>query len=219
MPDDDPRRLPGATDPAGRDELASTLRRHVATLVAAPRNRKADTGHLKAVRDYAGEQLRAAGWVTTQDFTTSAALGVSDAGYPTANLWPLRVRGAVAGVNIIATRSGGPITQDTLLVLAHLDSVRNSPGANDNASGAAAVLADAPDIPSPSGRRDVALGLVDLEEIIMAGSSQLARAVTRLAATVLRTRTNTRPARARRARSCRTTWSGTSWSRWSPVSL
>ncbi len=164
MPDDDPRLIPAVTDPTGRDELALTLCRHVTTLAAAPRNRKADTEHLKAVRDYAGDQLRAAGWsVTTQGFTTSAALGVSDAGYPTANLWPLRVRGAADGVNIIATR-GGPITKDTFLVLAHLDSVRNSPAADDNASGAAAILAAATGIPLPPGRRDVALVLVDMAD-------------------------------------------------------
>ena len=101
--------------------------------------------------------------MTTQGFTTSAALGVSDAGYPTANLWPLRVRGAAGAVNIIATR-GGPITKDTFLVLAHLDSVRNSPAADDNASGAAAILAAATGIPLPPGRRDVALVLVDMAD-------------------------------------------------------
>ena len=114
MPGDDPRDVPTVTDPTGRDQLARTLLRHVTTLAAAPRNRKADSQHLKAVRDYACDQFRAAGWsVTTQDFTTTAALGVSDAGYPAANFWPLRIRGAVDGVNIIATR-GRPITQDTL---------------------------------------------------------------------------------------------------------
>ncbi len=80
-------------------------------------------------------------------------------------------------MNIVATR-GAPITADTLLVLAHLDSVRNSPGADDNASGAAVVLAAAAGIPAPSGRRDVALVLVDLEEITMGGSTDLARSVT-----------------------------------------
>ena len=169
---------PAVAGPAGRDGLAGTLHRHVSVLAAAPRNRHADTGHLQAVRQYAVSQLEAAGWSVTQiSFATPPGLGVSDAGYPTANLWPLRVRGPVSGVNIVATR-GAPITANTLLVLAHLDSVRNSPGADDNASGAAVVLAAAAGIPSPSGRRDVALALVDLEEITMGGSTHLARTVT-----------------------------------------
>jgi len=178
MAGDGAAQRPAAAGPAGRNELAGTLHRHVSVMAAAPRNRRADTGHLQGVRQYAVEQLEAAGWsVTAMSFTTPPGLGVSDAGYPTANLWPLRVRGPVSGVNIVATR-GGPITADTLLVLAHLDSVRNSPGADDNASGAAVVLAAAAGVPSPSRRRDVALALVDLEEITMGGSTHLARTVT-----------------------------------------
>jgi len=177
MPGDGAAQRPAAAGPAGRAELAGTLHRHVSVLAAAPRNRHADAGHLQAVRQYAAEQLEAAGWsVTAMSFTTPSGLGVSDAGYPTANLWPLRVRGPVSGVNIVATR-GAPIAANTLLVIAHLDSVRNSPGADDNASGAAVVLAAAAGIPSPSGRRDVALVLVDLEEITMGGSTHLARSV------------------------------------------
>lgn len=178
LADDGSSQLPVVAHHTGRSELASTLHRHVSVLAAAPRNRNADTGHLTAARRYAIEQLRAAVWtVTPVDFTTPRGLGVSDAGYPTANLWPLRLRGPVPGVNVIATR-GRPITADTLLVLAHLDSVRNSPGADDNATGAAVVLAAAAGIPPPSGARDVALALVDLEEITMGGSVHLARTVT-----------------------------------------
>lgn len=173
-----PQPLPANELPGGREDLGSALSRHVIVLAAAPRNRGADPAHLAAVRRYAIDQLEAAGWsVAAADFATARGLGVSDAGYPTANLWPLRFRGPVPGVNIIATR-GRPITTNTLLVMAHLDSVRNSPGADDNASGVAAILAAAADIPAASGPRDVALALVDLEEITMGGSTHLARTVT-----------------------------------------
>jgi len=175
----------GSPDTAG---VAAARRRHVDVLAAAARNRNADPGHLGAARRYAFEQLHAAGWtLTEQPFITPAGLGVSDAGYPVANLWPLRIRGPVPGVNMIATR-GRPITERTLVVLAHLDSVRNSPGADDNASGVAVILQAAEKIPDPDrsgfegsrlgADRDVALVLVDLEEISLAGSTHLAATVT-----------------------------------------
>lgn len=167
-------------DPTG---VAVSLRRHVDVLAAAPRNRNADPGHLTGTRRYVIEQLHAAGWtLTEQPFTTPAGLGVCDAGYPLGHLWPLRIRGPVPGVNIIATR-GQPITGRTLVILAHLDSVRNSPGADDNASGVAVILQAAEQIPDPDrsdlhGQGDVALVLVDLEEISLAGSTHLAKTVT-----------------------------------------
>jgi len=120
--------------------LSVALRRHVDVLASAPRDRNADAEHLTAARRYVTEHLQAAGWsVAGQPFTTPAGLGVSDAGYPVGHLWPLRLRGSVAGVNIVVTR-GRPITEDTLVVLAHLDSVSNSPGADDNVSGVAVIL-------------------------------------------------------------------------------
>ncbi len=175
----------GSPNTAG---VAAALRRHVDVLAAAPRNRNADPGHLGAARRYAIEQLHAAGWTLTEhSFTTPAGLGVSDAGYPLGHLWPLRIRGPVPGVNIIATR-GRPITEKTLVILAHLDSVRHSPGADDNASGVAVILQAAEQIPDPDrsglegsrlgADRDVALVLVDLEEISLAGSTHLATTVT-----------------------------------------
>ncbi len=166
-----------------RYELTEALRRHVDVLATAPRNRNADPGHLAAAQRYVTEQLQAAGWsVTEQPFTTPAGLGVSDAGYPIQHLWPLRIRGPVPGVNIVATH-GRPITPRTLVILAHLDSVRNSPGADDNVSGVAVILQAAEQIPDPESsdlgaERDVALVLVDLEEISLAGSAHLAKTAT-----------------------------------------
>ncbi len=82
MAGDGAAQRPAVAGTTGRDELARTLHRHVSVLAAAPRNRNADTGHLEAVRQYAVEQLEAAGWsVTAMIFTTPPSLGVSDAGY------------------------------------------------------------------------------------------------------------------------------------------
>ncbi len=158
--------------------LRAALRGHVDVLAAAPRNRNANPGHLAAARRYVTQQLHLAGWsVTEQTFSTPAGLGVSDAGYPLGHLWPLRIRGLVPGVNIVATH-GRPITEHTLVVMAHLDNVRNSPGADDNVSGVAVILQAAERIPDLERRRDVALVLVDLEEISLAGSTHLAKTVT-----------------------------------------
>lgn len=86
-------------------------------------------------------------------------------------------RARAGGVNIVATH-GRPITQRTLVILAHLDSVRNSPGADDNVNGVAIILQAAEQILDLEGDRDVALVLVDLEEISLAGSAHLAKTAT-----------------------------------------
>ena len=72
----------------------------------------------QASRDYVKAQLDAAGWVTTiQPFTTGGATG-----------W-----------NVIADWPGGDPNQ-VLMAGAHLDSVQDGAGINDNGSGSAAVL-------------------------------------------------------------------------------
>jgi len=163
---------------ADTGELARSLHDHVTALAAAPRHRRCRPTQLSAPRAYVTDRLSAAGWsVRAEEFTVPAGVGLSDAGFPSANLWPLRLRRSFVGTNLLATR-GGPITRDTLVVIAHLDSVRNSPGADDNASGVAAILAAASHIPPASGPRNVALILADLEEISMAGSHHLARTLT-----------------------------------------
>jgi aminopeptidase YwaD len=97
--------------------LEERLRRHVATLASAPRV-PGSRAHREA-EDYIGNTLQEAGFVV-QDFT------YAEAGFPCTNL---------------LTR---PLPDEPelplLIVGAHYDSVRGSPGADDNASAVAALL-------------------------------------------------------------------------------
>ncbi len=76
------------------------------------------------------------------------------------------------GVNIVAFDSDEPREGDIVLV-AHLDTVRNSPGADDNASGVAVALQTARWL-SGTGHRAVSV-LTDLEELSLLGARQLVR--------------------------------------------
>jgi Zn-dependent M28 family amino/carboxypeptidase len=110
--------LPPATDEEAA--LAAALRRHVATIAAREHN-LAHYGELENVARYIETTLEALGYtVGRQVFTVMGK--------------PVR--------NIDATIEppAGTADPDVIVVGAHYDSVRGSPGANDNATGAAAVL-------------------------------------------------------------------------------
>ena len=92
---------------------------------------------MAGAQDYVVEQLHAAGWlVQAQPVTVRRQVGVTD---QPGSRWPVRVHRNVHGTKLLATRpdaAAGPV----VVVGAHLDTVRNSPGADDNASGVAVVL-------------------------------------------------------------------------------
>ncbi len=149
----------------------------VAALCAGPRHR-AVPGSLEAARRYCAGELERAGWRCTEHpFTVASAVRMSDAGRPGTPL-ALHWTGRLQGVNLIAVGPGrtGPQLGD-LLVVAHLDTVRQSPGADDNASGVAAALETARLLAGSEHR--VTIAFVDLEEIGYLGSRHLARTLPR----------------------------------------
>jgi len=153
----------------GSDHREHRLRRDVEVLCSSPRHREV-SGSLDEARRYCLSQLRAAGWdCSKQTFQVPAGVRMSDRGRPGS---PLAVRPmrSSEGTNLVASRPGGPRAGDTL-VLAHLDTVRCSPGADDNASGVAVVLEMARTLDR---EQPVTLALVDLEELGMIGARALA---------------------------------------------
>lgn len=101
-------------------DLASRLRTHVGTIARAPRNLQHDAALEEAAR-YIERSLQGLGYgVQPQDFAVDGS----------------SVR------NIEATRDAriNDGSAGTLVIGAHYDSYENSPGANDNATGTAAVL-------------------------------------------------------------------------------
>lgn len=172
------------SQPQGDSELVETvtgaavqarLRRDVEVLTAGPRHR-AITGSLASARKHCSNELAAAGWsASEQTFTTSPALRMSDAGRPGAPI-AMRWVPALHGVNVIATTGGPPQPGDTYL-LAHLDTVRKSPGADDNASGVAVALEVARQLRGHAHR--VVIVLTDLEELGPLGARHLLRSLPR----------------------------------------
>ena len=81
------------------------------------------------------------------------------------------------GANVIARLPGDGTTEEWVLLGAHFDSVSASPGANDNATGVAAVLAAARLLRDTCRRRGVIIAFLDEEEIGLIGATYLAEAL------------------------------------------
>jgi hypothetical protein len=103
-------------------ELTSALRRHVDQLATEIGERNAGrVWELASAADYLAAELEGAGY------------GVDRQGYEVNN-------GAVAALNLSVEVPGGRRGDEIVVVGAHYDSSRGSPGADDNASGTAAVV-------------------------------------------------------------------------------
>ena len=147
----------------------------VAQLAHSPRGRRHHPREMARAEEYVTARLSAAGWsVVAAPFERRWVIGVSGAGGRASILRRLRLYPRLRGVNLLADLPGAP-TDRRVLIVAHLGSVACSPGADDNASGVAALiecarlLALLPDPPA------VTLAVVDLEELGKVGSGALAR--------------------------------------------
>jgi Peptidase family M28 len=98
--------------------LAEGLREHVQAIASKPHHRWAPA-ELEAAASYCEDRLRAAGYVVQRE--------------------EFKAAGAVVR-NLIVEVRGIRQADEIVLVGAHYDSVPGAPGANDNGSGAAAVL-------------------------------------------------------------------------------
>lgn len=152
------------------DDLELQLRQHIEFLAQQPRNGRTSPSHLAASLDYCTESLQRSGWSVRRDQVERRnVLGIGD--YATA-WWPFGWFSRLTGTNLVAERgTQGP----ALVIVAHLDTVGGSPGADDNASGVAAALEAARLIAASGTQQRVLIGLVDLEETGHQGSKQLAR--------------------------------------------
>jgi hypothetical protein len=148
------------------------LREHVAA-IARPRNRLTAPAGIRHAEDYVTGTLQDRGWhVERQPFVFTDVEGVP--GRPIVDdPHPRTVFDRVEGANVLAVRPDAP-PDNPLVVCAHLDSVDGSPGADDNGSGIAVVLALAEVLPSLTLSRPVLLALVDMEEIGCFGARALA---------------------------------------------
>jgi Zn-dependent M28 family amino/carboxypeptidase len=175
------------SEPAHRFQAdAARLRRHVTTLAAEPRSRRHAPQAMERAEEYVTDQLTGAGWDVHRDpFDVRWRWGSAD--QPGHRAMPLKIRlhRRLTGANLRAEPPGpaggtdGSARRSTVVVGAHLDTVVDSPGADDNASGVAVVLETArllARLPQPP---DVTLLLFDMEEVGLIGSREAVRQLLR----------------------------------------
>ena len=84
-----------------------------------------------------------------------------------------RAHGRLEGMNLVAIAEG--LTDEAVVIVAHHDTVRGSPGADDNGAGVAAIVELAAQLAGRRFRRTVILAAPDFEEIGLVGSRPLVR--------------------------------------------
>ncbi len=143
-PGPDPARGAHAASTAGqRAALAERLRRHVAALEGIRHPSAAPERH-RAARDYIASELRTLGLCV--------------------DLAPFSFRGRTYH-NVVGSVSGTDVRRPRLLIGAHFDSTAHTPGADDNASGVAALLECARFLASRRPQAGVEFVGFDLEEL------------------------------------------------------
>jgi len=150
------------------------LRRLVESL-PAPRNRMHAPEAMAATDALLVDAWRTAGWRTGRQ-----RLGLRNLrarlDYPsegTHGPHPIHVYPELDGTNLVAIAEGE--TDEAIVVVAHHDTVRDSPGADDNGAGLAALLELATLFEGRRFRRTVILAAPDFEEIGLIGSRYLVR--------------------------------------------
>ncbi|MFF3323441.1 M28 family peptidase [Streptomyces sp. NPDC002889] len=155
------------------------LRHDVEHLADRPRSRTRAPEAMLRAEAHVTRELAAAGWLTErQPFDVRWRLGCTDRHGNRALPLKLRLHRRLTGANLLARLPAGD-DRPTVVVGAHLDTVDGSPGADDNASGVAALLEIARllgGLPRPPA---VTLMFFDMEELGFIGSRAAARELRR----------------------------------------
>jgi hypothetical protein len=161
-----------------RAEVPAARMRALVESIPGPRSRL----HAPAAMDEADAVVtaawEAAGWRTErQELVLHGEWGLRDeplSGRPRKRItrYP-----ELRGANILAIKAGRET--DAVVVAAHLDTVWQSPGADDNAAGVAILMEVARLLTTDALRRTVVLAAPDFEEIGLIGSRELVRMLKR----------------------------------------
>lgn len=141
----------------------------------APRNRLHAVDAMQETEMYIADEFRAAGWnVESRAFTLTDAHGYIDYGdFMEAKIYP-----RLDGVNVLAFKEGAD-PGAAFVVLGHYDTVRDSPGANDNTGAVAAMLELARVLAPYRFHHSIVLAATDMEELNLFGAQALAPQLTR----------------------------------------
>jgi Zn-dependent M28 family amino/carboxypeptidase len=150
---------------------AGRLRRLVESL-PGPRSRLHDPDAMAATDELLVSAWRDAGWrIGRQRLSLKNVRGVYDYPTPDAGPFGLHTYESLEGANLVAIAEGA--TDDAVVVVAHHDTVRGAPGADDNGAGVAVLLELAERLAGRRFHRTVVLAAPDFEEIGMIGSRSL----------------------------------------------
>jgi hypothetical protein len=157
-----------------RAETSPARLRALVESIPGPRNRLNAAAAMDEADAVITDAWAAAGWSTErQELELHGEWGLRDE----RGNWRLRKRitryQELRGTNLLATKRGRET--DAIVVVAHHDTVWNSPGADDNGAGVAVLMEVARLIGPESLRRTVVLAAPDFEEIGLIGSRELVR--------------------------------------------
>lgn len=153
-------RLRSVVDPERLHDLLAAL--------PAPRVRLHRPEVMAAVDELVLDAFRTAGWrAELRQFDEPARWAWADADDPS-RITPVK---SLRGVNVVAVKPGSSL--DSLVVVAHHDTVPGSGGADDNGSGVVALMELARLLAPVRLRRSVVLAAVDHEELGFFGSRRL----------------------------------------------
>ena len=143
------------------------LRKDVEALIG-PHNRLHLSDKMREAEDLIFSRFQEAGWeVKRRPFSINKAKGNLDYGQFSPITYP-----ELSGVNITAEKPGVE-TNETLVIEAHYDTVRISPGADDNTASVAALLELARILKPYPIKKTLMLAACDMEEIGFIGATHL----------------------------------------------
>ena len=156
------------------DHVSPTRLRSDVEAMPAPRNRLHSPEAMARADDLIIQGFQQAGWLAERrpfEFTRVVGyLDYPDRGFE-AGAAP-KIYRRLAGVNLLAVKEGQS-SRDVILVGAHHDTIRDSPGADDNTASVAALMEVARVIAPYTFRDTIMLAALDMEEINYFGSKAL----------------------------------------------
>lgn len=156
---------------------AARIRRDVERL-PAPRNRLHSPQAMDEADHVLIESFRAAGWMAERlAFELRNVRGYVDHAHRGSVAGSRRViYPRLLGANVVALKSGTE-SSDLVVIGAHHDTIRDSPGADDNTASVAALLEVARLLQPYTFRHTIALVAFDMEELGMLGSREFVQMV------------------------------------------
>ena len=154
-------------DPARLRDLVVSL--------PGPRNRMNASEAMERTDALLADAWRGAGWQTGRQHLRLRNLR-AQLDHPveaSGGRYPAHTFARLEGANLVAIGDGE--TDEAIVIVAHHDTVRGSPGADDNGAGLAALIELASLLGGRSFRRTVILAAPDFEEIGLVGSRYLVR--------------------------------------------